>query len=676
MEGIYRPFTGKRWLRGNLHTHSNRSDGHVDPANLALMYKRANYDFVAISDHRIYGDFPQLSDPEFLVIPAAEFNVNSKESERTPADPTRTYHILFVLADPECPNRLPHDARYVPETEEGTLLERVQRLIDWGNATGNLVILSHPNSSRQYEDSALPLTGLTALEVHNNTSHFSEGIGRSEHQWDAFLRAGKKIWGVAVDDGHLGVDYYGGWIMVSADELTIPSIAKAIKEGSFYSTTGPLIHDLYVENGTIHISCSPCERIRFIQYEDRGKMFLSPDQKDSLTEAEWAFSPSAKFVRVECITSDGKIAWSNPIYIDELLPNRPATEFVQHLNPERETIPLAGQVIPTVGRPYFAQKTPLRNGRHYKGCLHAHTTRSDGKLSPEELCQHYRENGYDFVSITDHCVYTNTTAYDREDFLVLPGIELDIWCGSFAHDVDESTRQRTYHLNGILADYQTDAALPDGYVWQRQRWTPEWATTSSLREKVQEIIDFLQKHGNLVMLNHPQWSVNYERDVYGFSGLFAMEIYNNGAELACANGFSEHFYYYCLRNNMWLWNTATDDTHGVHSACGGWVVVSAPEFSKEAIADALAKGRFYSSTGPVIHDFWVDEQGVVRLTCEPAKAIEFFMPLTVDGWAIRSQGVPVTKGAYEPDKSELVMAKVIGFDNTVAWTNPIWVEKK
>lgn len=674
MEGAYRPFTGKRWLRGNLHTHSNRSDGHFHPARVAMMYKRANYDFVAISDHRIYGDFSELSDPEFLVIPAGEFNVNSKDGERTPANPTKTYHILFILADPDSPNRLHHDAKYTPENEDGTFLERVQKLVDWGNETGNLVIMSHPNSARQYEDSSLPLTGFTALEIHNNTSHFSEGIGRSEHHWDALLRAGKKIWGVAVDDGHMGADYYGGWIMVSADELSIPSIAQAIRTGSFYSTTGPLIHDLYAENGKIHVSCTPCERIRFVQYEERGKMVRSSDGTDSLTEAEMTYAPSAKFVRVECIARDGSIAWSNPIFINEPGQKRPASEFPVRLNPEKEVVPLIGQEIPTVGMAHFTQKTPLRNGKHYKGCIHAHTTRSDGKLDAADLCKLYREKGYDFLSITDHRIYTNTTAYDREDFLVLPGVELDVWCGSFDHDADDATRQYTYHINGILADYKSGKALPDGHVWERPVWSPEWETTTSLREKAQEIIDFLRDHGNLVMLNHPQWSGNLEKDVYGFPGLFAMEIYNHGAEISNANGFSEHFYSYCLRNNMKLWQTATDDTHGIHSAGGGWIVVSAPEFTKEAIADAMAKGHFYSSTGPVIHDFWLDENGIVRLTCEPAKSIEFFMPYTVDGWAIRSRGTPVTKGSYTPEKGEMVMARVTDFTNKVAWTNPILVE--
>ncbi|WMT90453.1 PHP domain-containing protein [Pelagibacterium sp. H642] len=41
-------------------------------------------------------------------------------------------------------------------------------------------------------------------------------------------------------------------------------------------------------------------------------------------------------------------------------------------------------------------------GRFFKGNLHTHSDRSDGALSPEEVCRRYRAAGYDFLAITDH----------------------------------------------------------------------------------------------------------------------------------------------------------------------------------------------------------------------------------------------------------------------------------
>ena len=41
-------------------------------------------------------------------------------------------------------------------------------------------------------------------------------------------------------------------------------------------------------------------------------------------------------------------------------------------------------------------------GRFYRGNLHTHSTRSDGRLEPEEVIGRYRERGYDFLALTDH----------------------------------------------------------------------------------------------------------------------------------------------------------------------------------------------------------------------------------------------------------------------------------
>ena len=62
--------------------------------------------------------------------------------------------------------------------------------------------------------------------------------------------------------------------------------------------------------------------------------------------------------------------------------------------------------------------------RTYKGYLkvdlHAHTTHSDGKNTPEEMIARYEELGFDAVAITDHDVLTKVTS---DKLLVIPGTE-------------------------------------------------------------------------------------------------------------------------------------------------------------------------------------------------------------------------------------------------------------
>ena len=39
------------WYKGNLHTHTTQSDGAVSPEEMMACYRKAGYDFLALSDH-------------------------------------------------------------------------------------------------------------------------------------------------------------------------------------------------------------------------------------------------------------------------------------------------------------------------------------------------------------------------------------------------------------------------------------------------------------------------------------------------------------------------------------------------------------------------------------------------------------------------------------------------
>ena len=47
--GPHKP--GTRFYRGNLHGHSNHSDGAKTPREVVEFYQELGYDFICISDH-------------------------------------------------------------------------------------------------------------------------------------------------------------------------------------------------------------------------------------------------------------------------------------------------------------------------------------------------------------------------------------------------------------------------------------------------------------------------------------------------------------------------------------------------------------------------------------------------------------------------------------------------
>ena len=64
------------------------------------------------------------------------------------------------------------------------------------------------------------------------------------------------------------------------------------------------------------------------------------------------------------------------------------------------------------------------NGNWYKGNLHSHTTVSDGKMTPEQSVEVYKEHGYNFLALSEHDIYTDyRKQYNTDNFIMISAIE-------------------------------------------------------------------------------------------------------------------------------------------------------------------------------------------------------------------------------------------------------------
>jgi hypothetical protein len=138
------------------------------------------------------------------------------------------------------------------------------------------------------------------------------GKGFSEQSWDDLLDKGGPVLGIASDDSHgTEHDCFHGWIMVKAQDLTLESIMEALRTGSFYSTLGPEIYDIKLQDKQLSVKCSEAKSIVFKAERSRGRRFI-PSNGELLTEASYPISESGKYVRIEVTDETGKKAWSNP----------------------------------------------------------------------------------------------------------------------------------------------------------------------------------------------------------------------------------------------------------------------------------------------------------------------------------------------------------------------------
>ena len=261
----------------------------------------------------------------------------------------------------------------------------------------------------------------------------------------------------------------------------------------------------------------------------------------------------------------------------------------------------------------------------YKANLHCHTTYSDGNLSPEQVKEHYKANGYSVVAFTDHNVLIDHSALNDKDFLALVGLEVDT--DSFLYGKKHEFNQ-TCHLCAILRN--PAHAVP---VYRAERYTAEAISAK---------IDEFHQNGYIVNYNHPTWSCE-GADEFLHYGLFdGMEIFNYSAEVANNNGYSHGEYALALRlMNHRIRCIAADDNNDGYDceadSCGGWVVFKAPELSYEAIIKAYDDMRFYSSTGPEIKQCYI-EDGVFVLDCSPVRRVH-----------LMTQGIDPVYCGYSPE---------------------------
>ncbi len=299
-------------------------------------------------------------------------------------------------------------------------------------------------------------------------------------------------------------------------------------------------------------------------------------------------------------------------------------------------------------------RTLYKDGNYYKGNTHSHTTISDGGGTPTEVVKAYKTAGYSFLAMTDHLVYGFDTAFNTDEFLVLPATELDTMVNGIHHIVAIGHPDQTQYKHGYRFD---------------------WKIIRSMT--AQQIIDEINAHGNLPILAHPYWSKVDYSDEKDLRGLFAMEIMNNVCETTWRSGNAEFFFDHFLWDKNYMMCIGSDDLHDMgRDLFGGFITVKCPRLTYDDLFDALKKGSFfasYSRTGnkaPIIKDFYIKD-GAIFLDCSPCDRI-FFKSNSSQKPFYNNNGDLYSHAEWSTQSGhEYVYAVCVDADGNISWTQPI-----
>lgn len=266
-------------------------------------------------------------------------------------------------------------------------------------------------------------------------------------------------------------------------------------------------------------------------------------------------------------------------------------------------------------------------GRFYKGNLHAHTTLSDGRVSPEACIELFKQHGYDFLSITDHRKWF--PGYEDEEILVVPGTEFD-------RNMLKGRPEYAYHITGV--------GLPR-------------PLTQTNETSPQEIVDMIKAEGALCTLAHPSWSMMTFEMCAELKHYDAIEIYNTVSDVYSGRGYSDLYVDMLASAGIYKLITAVDDCHFYdldpergfvnRDACVGYIMVQAEERTWPALYRAIMAGRFFASQGPSITRLAYDREGVLVETSDAA-VIRFMSNELYDRFrsTYPEKGEPAVRRAY------------------------------
>jgi hypothetical protein len=298
-----------KFYRGNIHTHSNHSDGALPPEAVVEAYKNAGYDFLMLSEHFIahynwpINDTRKFRTDNFTTLIGVELHAPETTSGEL-------WHIVAA--------GLPLDFPPCGPTETGAQLAKRAR------DAGAFIGIAHPAWSQLTIEDGRAIDSAHAVEIYNHGCAIENDRADGWYLHDQLMNEGHRLSAYATDDAHFkSFDYFGGWVNVKSESLDPDVLLQALKDGHYYSSQGPELHSIALDGKEVTISCSPVDAITVVCGNSRscvktGKALTGASFDLATLEKGWLLKKISPWFRVTVIDNAGKRAWSNPFWWDEM----------------------------------------------------------------------------------------------------------------------------------------------------------------------------------------------------------------------------------------------------------------------------------------------------------------------------------------------------------------------
>jgi hypothetical protein len=299
----------KEWFKGNLHTHTTKSDGDETPEKVCEWFEKHEYDFLVLSDHNHLTliDYESTGNSTLKMIPGEEVTAFAS-SNMAPV------HIgaigISKLVKP-----------VICEDVISTLQINIDQILE----AGGIACINHPNFKWAFDHREMIETeGAALFEVYNASRGCNnlggDGKFSTSDMWDHMLTQKKVIYGAATDDSHDYRDFAPdkhnpgrGWVVVRSESGNQDSLIENMRNGNFYSSSGVSLDDLESSDRHIEFSISQIGASLYSTklIGENGRVL----KEISGNKIKYEFEGNEGYVRAEVMDSDGAFAWTQPVFL-------------------------------------------------------------------------------------------------------------------------------------------------------------------------------------------------------------------------------------------------------------------------------------------------------------------------------------------------------------------------
>lgn len=307
--------TRYQWTPGDLHSHTNHSDGAYSIEELIAAAKEEELQFLAVTDHNTMTAFTELNQIDFCILKGTEITTE------------RGHANLFGI------ERMPEwyvdgNSRSFTHVAKETKLQQ------------GLFSINHPFIGELgWIEWDMDLSYVDCIEIWNNPGYVksTEAMEKALVKWNELLNSGYRITGIGGSDSvHYGFDYehrlgYPTTYLL-LEKVTDKDILKALKEGRAIVSKESFIYSEVwlkgqkffigdqVQVGTVHKSVklrgySAFSGINYVQWVKNGEV-INVKEVTYKEEVEEEIDVTAgDWIRMQVRNEKGDMqAFTNPIY--------------------------------------------------------------------------------------------------------------------------------------------------------------------------------------------------------------------------------------------------------------------------------------------------------------------------------------------------------------------------